>query len=91
MKLKNLNLLNFLNSKWVCVKREKTYSYFDNPVNLWNNKVESYFKLKYEFPERVLIIKFEELVKNPADIICFIGKLKNIQFDKKNFKYFKVY
>ena len=85
MKLKNLNLLNFLNSKWVCVKREKTYSYFDNPVNLWNNKVESYFKLKYEFPERVLIIKFEELVKNPADIIGFIGKLKNIKFNKKNF------
>ena len=84
--LKNLSFENFLKSRWKTVSRENTFNIIDSPVELWNNKVKSYFDIKSIFFKQVLILKYEDLIINPAYELKKICDLCNVDFSEHNFK-----
>ncbi len=59
-------LLELTNTPWKTVARDRVEAAFlDSPVQLWNLKVASYFRLQERHPDKVLILRYEELVAAP--------------------------
>ena len=83
--LKNLPFEVFLKSKWKSVSRENTLDFIESPVELWNNKVRSYFLIKSIFLEQVLILKYEDLIINPAFQLKKICDMCKVDFSEHNF------
>jgi hypothetical protein len=84
--LRNLSFSDFLKVKWPTVKREKTIKIIKNPIELWNNKINSYFELIEKFPSQVLIIRYEDLIISPKFELRKISNLLQIDFQEENFK-----
>jgi hypothetical protein len=70
---------DFIKSNWKTRKREYLNKQLDNPIDLWNIKTKNYLNLQKKHPTRVLLLKYEDLVANPQEIIGQIA----IKFDLK--------
>ena len=79
---------DFIVSDWKTQKRENLDINKINPVQLWNTKMDNCIEIKKIFNEHVILIKYEQLVSNPADVINAIsdqfGLIKPDKF--KNYK-----
>lgn len=84
--LSKLKFIEFLKTKWKTVKREKAIEVIKNPIELWNNKIKSYFNLLEDFPRQVLIIRYEDLIISPITEIKKISKLTHADFDENHFQ-----
>lgn len=67
------SLDEFVNNSWSVQSRENySKKIFENPMEMWNIKVRSYPEL--ELKVKGMIIKYEELIKNPNRHIRQIGQ-----------------
>ena len=95
----------FLQHKWKLQLRDNMKERFLNsPVDLWNKKVSSYFECKWEFPDNVVIVCYEDLLRDPDATISDIANnfaleatesfnnvLKSTKKEEKTFTYYQDY
>ena len=84
--LSKLKFIEFLKTKWKTVKREKVNVVIKNPIELWNNKIKSYFNLLEDFPRQVLIIRYEDLIISPIAELKKINNITHADFDENHFQ-----
>lgn len=82
---KGLKFQNFLSDKWETVSREKAIKAFDNPIEMWNDKVKSYLEILNLFPNQVQLIRYEDLIENPNKILELISTNFNVEFKQSEF------
>jgi len=87
-KLKNLTFEKFIEAPWKPVGRENLGNIILNSVQLWNIKTYGYLKVKSLFPNIVTIIKYEELIANPFEVIKTISNKLNINCKQPLQNYF---
>ena len=77
------DLGTFLTTPWEKVKRENVAGEIPGPVELWNIKNASYIQLQRKLP--VLNLAFEELLENPEEVLCQIGKQFHLEWKVDGF------
>ncbi|MDC9721961.1 MAG: sulfotransferase domain-containing protein [Urechidicola sp.] len=94
---------DFLLTPWQTVRRESRRESYNNPIDMWNKKVESYLKFEKQFNTH--IVKYEELLLNPIHELKEISTaldlneatsfprnfVKSTKEKKKNNKYYQDY
>ncbi len=72
----------FLKEPWEVQSRDNAnQKFYKNPIELWNKKTESYIHLKNTFQDRVINLKYEDLIADPEKILADIGQ--QYQIDHK--------
>lgn len=72
----------FLTKKWKTLERESSRDFYSNPIDMWNKKNLSYFKLN-NFNH--LHIKYEMLLINPESVFKQISKIIGLPFKNQYF------
>ena len=60
----------------------KKYSKVKNALKMWENSTNASIELKKQFPDRVILVHFEDLVKKPKKIMQKICKIIDIKYEK---------
>ena len=81
---KSISFNDFLKKEWLTVGREANRPSYENPIQMWNLKCASYFKLQSKY--KCSIIRYEDLLDNPELVIRRIFKENKIPFNSVNFK-----
>lgn len=100
-----MNFSDFIRSPWKTLPPDRLpENYLENPVYLWNKKVESYLHVIDHLPS--LVVRYEDLLKNPEgelQILCdkFNLRRKTLHYVNwygstkndagKNFDYYREY
>ena len=67
---------DFLMAPWKTNKRERwPKGFFESPIDLWNQKSRSYIDFCKGLPEHSMLIKYEQLVKNPEEVVDSLAQL----------------
>jgi hypothetical protein len=75
----------FLISPWKTTRREHwPRGYFNNPIELWNQKNRSYLQLTKELPDLFLILKYEDLLQDPEVALGRIATKFRLSMDGFN-------
>ncbi|MBR8828541.1 MAG: hypothetical protein DSM107014_11695 [Gomphosphaeria aponina SAG 52.96 = DSM 107014] len=64
----------FLSMPWKTVKREYSQAYFDNPIQLWNEKQRAYIELAQEI-NICINLKYEQVLRNELGTIKALSYL----------------
>lgn len=60
----------------------ESYSDLNKSLKIWKKSVEASLKLKKKFSNKVIIIKFDDLINNPQNVMKKICKVVRIKYDK---------
>lgn len=74
-----VTFLDFLKMPWTTVGRECAPSLYDNPIQLWNDKVSSYTQLDKIRP--AAHVRYEDLLDDPTAAFANIGRKLSIDID----------
>lgn len=73
---KNTSFKNFLACKWktIFLMENSGKKFYKNPIEIWNEKNNSYLNLRKKVNKEVLNIRYEDLLANPEEVMLKISR-----------------
>jgi len=77
----------FLKQPWQCIPRDNSMNLrLDNPVKLWNLKTAAYLNTISHLGNNSMIVKYEDLLKDPSGIVKSIQKKFSLESKREVFE-----